>query len=150
MAVGLAVFGCSSSNGGSTARPGGEGGPAGAPAAAPADAAAVAPGADRPDPYPASQRFCDGRVYPQGGGGHISWESFATADPPATVIAHYEKVYGTGNREMIGDEAVWRWPADRPHRVLSVAPSSAPGPWRSQGCALPGSAATVITISEMP
>ena len=45
--------------------------------------------------YPGARALTDGRVYgspPESV--HISWTTTATADSPATVVAHYERVLG--------------------------------------------------------
>jgi hypothetical protein len=109
-------------------------------------ASVVVPGLE---PYPGSTRFCDGRVYPQGVGAHLSWASWSTTDAMDIVVAHYTGTLGTAELERTTDDATWRFPADRPTRTLSVEPPTASAPW-SVECNVPRDARSIVTITHFP
>ena len=101
--------------------------------------------------YPGATQYCDGHVTaaPQGGkpGPHIAWRAFATSDDRTKVVEYHMNKLGKSNHSRDGDEDSWSFPMKEPHRVISVAPLSAPGPWSK--CDKPANAATVIMKSTI-
>ena len=103
-------------------------------------------------PYPGAREFCSQHVTgapgPDGPGPHIALTVYATADPPAKVVAHYQRTLGERPHRHEGNEDVWRFPLEHPDAVLTVTPAS--GADLHPQCAKPpATAATVIVISTM-
>lgn len=103
-------------------------------------------------PYPGAREFCSQHVTgapgPNGPGPHITLTVYATADPPAKVVAHYQRKLGEGHHRHEGHEDVWRFPLEQPDTVLTVTPAA--GAELHPLCAKPpATAATVIVISTM-
>ena len=94
------------------------------------------------------KHFCDGRVYPAGGRGHIHWDAYYSTRPVEVAVAHYMKVCGRENHKGAGKEHSWSFPLGRPTAVLSVSPHTAKGPWYT--CKLPKKARSIILISHFP
>lgn len=98
--------------------------------------------------YTPSTSFCDGRVYPEGGRGHISWEAFATAAAPEVVIADTLARCGKANHDDTADRQIWRFPVADPKAVVSVSPAAAEGPWSR--CEPAAGTKTIIVVSRFP
>jgi hypothetical protein len=103
-------------------------------------------------PYPGAKEFCSQHVTgapgPDGPGPHITLSVYATADPLATVVAHYQRTIGQRNHRHEGNEDVWRFPLERPDAVLTVT-SAGKADLHPQCAKPPAAAATVIVISSM-
>ncbi|MCA9519978.1 MAG: hypothetical protein KC609_03360, partial [Myxococcales bacterium] len=100
------------------------------------------------EPLGGAKRFCDGRVYPQGQLGHITWFAYHSPLTPAQLAARYLKACGRTNLEQQGTSYVWRFPVTRPTAVLSIGPTAERGPWYR--CKLPASARSILSISHFP
>lgn len=103
-------------------------------------------------PYPGAKAFCTQHVSgargPDGPGPHIIWTGYASPDPPATVVAYYQRELGREQHRREGKKDIWRVPQERPERVLTVS-AAAEGAPPSPCQPPPASAATVIVISTM-
>lgn len=100
------------------------------------------------EPYPGSAKYCDEHVVGGPGGSQLNWTGYHTTDPVEKVVGFYMKLYGSGNHVRLNDEDVWRFPPEKPERVLSVAnPKDAPP---SNLCKpVPKTAQTVVIISTL-
>ena len=76
---------------------------------------------------------------------HILWHAYATDDAPETVAAFYQRALGDTGLTIMGQEAIWRLPAE----ALHILPISADGPHLVFRDAWPASAQTAIIISQM-
>ena len=105
------------------------------------------------DPYPGSIKHCsehitgapqrDGKTGP-----HINWVGYYSKDPIEKVVAHYTRLLGPENYRKEGERDVWRFPLEKPERVVSVTPAGQPMPG-SQCVPVPASAQAVVIISAM-
>jgi hypothetical protein len=80
----------------------------------------------------------------------IHQDGLASADPPAQVIEAFHKLLGDAGLERRGPEqALWRFPAQHPRRVLHVMPVSAPEARALCPDRLPGGTRTVVSASSL-
>ena len=103
-------------------------------------------------PYPGSKEFCSEHVIlaPEGAGkagGHINWTGYYSVDPPEKVVLHYTKILGSKNHRRESNGDVWRFPLEKPERVLTVTPPGGTFP-RGQ-CTPPPRSARAIVISSI-
>ena len=98
-------------------------------------------------PYPGSIAFCTEHIIGAPGSGHINWTGYYSVDPPEKVVSHYTKLLGSTNHQKEGDNDVWRFPLEKPERVLSVTHPGGTFP-RGQ-CKGPPRSARAIVISSM-
>jgi hypothetical protein len=116
--------------------------------------AAPAPPTSTPTivPNPGAREFCAqhiaGAPGASGPGPHVTATSYASPDPPAAVVAHYKHALGRENHRREGREDVWRFPLDRPERVLTVT-AVGDVPTHPQCQPPPDGTATVIVISTI-
>ena len=97
----------------------------------------------------AVEHLCGRREYPVGGGGHLTWDAFASDVAPGELVSRYERRIGKSGLERKGAGGTWRLPVDAATaRTLEVMAPDAPGPQRS--CkAKPGAGAkSVILVSR--
>ena len=80
-------------------------------------------------------------------GPHINWIAFSTTDPVEKVVEHYLAALGRENHSHERGEDLWRFPREKPRRVLSVEPADSKGPWSH--CSVPAGAKAVVTMSSM-
>jgi hypothetical protein len=104
-------------------------------------------------PYPGALHLCSEHITGAPGPGgkpgpHIQWSAFWSSDSTEQVVEHYLSTLGRENHFQERGEDLWRFPRDRPRRVLSIEPSTSSGPW-SRCKAAPPSAKTVLVISTM-
>jgi hypothetical protein len=105
--------------------------------------------------YPGSQHVGEGRVYGEGGG-HITWAAYATADPPAVVVAYYRAALSREDADSTyrfepADHGggIWRHIVDgEVTAVVNVLPADEPGPHRELPDRLLRSAKTVVIVSR--
>lgn len=116
----------------------------------------VTAAAEGPGPFepPEDATFlCGGHVtgapQPDGSPGpHITWDAYTSRRGTSTVAAAYRKSLGTQFHRVNGACETWRFPLDKPVRVLEVCPVSENGPW-SQCEPIPADAKSIILISTM-
>jgi hypothetical protein len=107
---------------------------------------------DNIKPYPGSIAFCTQHITgaPEGdgkAGPHISWTGYYSVDSPRQVVRHYTKLLGAENHRTEGKEDIWRFPFEKPERILTVTqPRDAfvPG-----DCTRPPGSARAIVITSM-
>ena len=106
------------------------------------------------EPPASATRLCGGHVTgvgpkPGTSGPHISWEAFASPEPPEALVKSYLATLGRANHEAVKQGCdLWRFPPDTPRRVLEVCSPEPPGPWRD--CAKPPAGTrSVVVISTM-
>jgi hypothetical protein len=80
---------------------------------------------------------------------YLRWDGFSTTDPVPQVVEYYTKALGKEGLELDKDGAVWRFPADRPERVLDVRAVGAPGIHGSHRAEIPSDAKCVVIASRM-
>jgi hypothetical protein len=105
--------------------------------------------------YPGLQHVGEGRVYGEDGT-HITWDLYATADPPAVVVTHYRAAISRESSAGVyrfepGEHGggVWTLQADdEVVAYVNVLPVDAPGLHQELGDRLPRSAKTVVTVSR--
>ena len=103
--------------------------------------------------YPGSIELCSGHVTGapdknKKPGAHILWTAYTTPDPPDQVVRHYTKALGSANHRREAQEDVWRFPTDKPERVLSI--TAVPGPLPVRECRRPpDEARTIVMMSTM-
>lgn len=100
------------------------------------------------EPFEKTPKFCDGRVYPAGGGGHISWTAYCTTAEPEIVKGHYMKRCGRANYKPLKTMHDWRFPKDEATKIVSVAAADQEGPWTT--CKVPEGANTVVMLIHLP
>jgi hypothetical protein len=64
------------------------------------------------------------------------------------VVSHYTKMLGSRNYQKESNEHIWRFPLDKPERVLTVTKAEGAFP-PGQCSAPPGSARAIVIISMM-
>ena len=104
-------------------------------------------------PHPDSVVLCQGHVSgaPSTDGSspsHISWSAYTNPQDPAVLADFYANSFRASAEHLEAICAIWRFPADKPTRVLQVCPIASKGPW-SHCLPLPMSAKSIILISEM-
>jgi hypothetical protein len=94
-------------------------------------------------------KYCDEHVLGAPGSGQINWTGYYTTDAPEKVVAHYLEALGSRNHEKSSDgRNIWRFPVDRPERVLEVTPRGGPAP--SGNCRpIPATARALVIISML-
>jgi hypothetical protein len=80
---------------------------------------------------------------------HLLWHAYATDDAPETVAAFYQRALGTNGLTIMGQETIWRLPAERPVEVLHILPIDADGPHLVFRHPWPASARTAIIVSHL-
>lgn len=106
------------------------------------------------NPYEGLVQFCTEHVVgaPQPNGKaspHINWTGYYSTDPPDKVVGHYMKTLGSENHRKEGDDDTWRFPLDKPVRVLSVTNAKGTFPLGGGCTPPPGSARAVVIVSMM-
>jgi hypothetical protein len=100
--------------------------------------------------YPNLTHLCQQRVYMEGKGTkHITWDAFASEDAPSVIIEYYKKHLGNAGFSAEADGGTWRFPEDKPERVLSIMFVEADGPHRSCKRNPPTNTRSIIIISKM-
>lgn len=101
-------------------------------------------------PYPNLTHLCQQRVYMAGQGTkHITWDAFASEAIPSVIIEYYNKLLGNAGFAPEIDGGTWRFPEDKPERVLSIMPLHAEGPHWSCDRTPPATTRSIIIISTM-
>ena len=72
-----------------------------------------------PSRYPGARRLCSEHV--SGAAMHISWESYATADSPDSVVAHYQRTTGRTATARTDGSRHFEW--DTAH-TMSIYPAA--------------------------
>jgi hypothetical protein len=92
------------------------------------------------------EHLCAQRVYDRTGG-HVTWDAFASPDPPEKLVTHYKARLGEAGFSAHGSGGIWRLPAGQPtpRRTLDVLSTSDSGPY--QRCERkPGPAARSVLV----
>jgi hypothetical protein len=102
-------------------------------------------------PPAGARRLCGGHVTgvgttPDTPGPHITWETFTSAETPESLTASYFAAYGKGNHDSYEACHFWRFPADKPRRILEVCPPEPPGAWRDCDPP-PAGTRSIVTLS---
>ena len=113
-------------------------------------------GAGLPLPaYPGSTHLGQQRVY-GADGTHLTWDAFATPDPPERVVEFYRtavaRAFGAGEDRFEphgSGGGVWRFLREGEGGVvLDVLPAAEPGPHTGFADRMPGSARTVVIVAR--
>jgi hypothetical protein len=80
---------------------------------------------------------------------HITWDAFASEAAPSAIIEYYKKLLGNAGFSAETDGGTWRFPEDKPERVLSIMFVEADGPHRSCKRLPPANTRGIIIISRM-
>jgi len=104
--------------------------------------------------YPGATPLGEQRVY-GADGSEITWEAFASPDPPADVLAFYtsvlaERESGPGTFEEREGGGIWRIPATAGALLLDIVPMGSPGPYQELEDQIPTGTKTIITLSILP
>ncbi|HEX5727238.1 MAG TPA: hypothetical protein VFX98_17335 [Longimicrobiaceae bacterium] len=107
--------------------------------------------------YPGAVHLGQQRVYGTDGT-HITWDGFASADPPARVVDFYRgavaRVFeASAERFEAGEGGGGKWRFLRPGEgdvVLDVMPAGRPGPHEAFAERIPASARTIVILSRRP
>ncbi len=102
-------------------------------------------------PPTGATRLCAGHVTgvgptPDTPGPHITWETYTSAETPEALTASYFAAYGKGNHDSFEGCHFWRFPADKPRRILEVCPPEPPGAWRDCDPP-PAGTRSIVTLS---
>jgi hypothetical protein len=98
-------------------------------------------------PYPGSTAFCTEHITGSPDA-HISWTGYYSLDSPEKVVGHYTKMLGSENHRKERNEDVWRFPFEKPERVLTVTHPGGAFPL-GQCTRPPGSARAIVILSTM-
>ena len=98
--------------------------------------------------YPNLMHLCQQRVYIAGQGSmHITWDAFASEVAPSVIIEYYNKLLGNDGFSNETDGGTWRFPEEKPERVLSIMSVEADGPHQSCNKNPPANTRSIIIIS---
>ncbi len=92
--------------------------------------------------------FCEGRVYGKPPARHLSWEAFASKVGVAETAKVFLARLGSTNHEVSKGVHRFRFPKDKPTRVLAIHPAQHRGPWVTAACAAPAGSKAVIMVSN--
>ena len=92
--------------------------------------------------------LCQQRVYMAGKGTmHLTWDAFASEAAPSLLVEYYQKCLGKDGFSPETDGGTWRFPEEKPERVLSIVPVQADGPHWSCDRKPPENTRSIIIIS---
>jgi len=98
--------------------------------------------------FPDLTHLCQQRVYMAGKGTrHITWDAFASEAAPSIIVEYYRECLGKDGFSPETHGGTWRFPEEKPERVLSIMPVQADGPYRSCDRKPPESTRSIIIIS---
>ena len=100
-----------------------------------------------------AKHLCDGHVSgamtpDRKPGPHITWDAYYSQEIPTVLAKRYLDSLGQEAHSAEAGCDTWRFPPDKPSRILEVCPVSAAGPWTECSKA-PRQAASIILISSL-
>jgi hypothetical protein len=106
------------------------------------------------DPPGDAQHLCDGHVsgVPSADGkpgAHITWTAYSSREAPDVLTKRYLASFGSEGHAVVSGCDIWRFPPDKPTRVIDVCPVSADNPTLDSCPAPPAEAKSIIMISSM-
>lgn|GEM_PF-6432014 len=81
-------------------------------------------------------------------GPHIIWDAYSSREIPTALAKRYLDALGSESHSAEAGCDIWRFPPEKPARILEVCPMSAQGPWAECSKA-PRQAASIILISTI-
>jgi hypothetical protein len=100
-------------------------------------------------PHARAEHLCGKRVYDRTGG-HVTWDAFASPDPPQSLITQFKARLGEPGFAARGAGGIWRLPAGAPapRRTLEVLAPGESGPFQSCERKPSAAARSVLVLSR--